>query len=88
VPLSRGNRGSEAARRDGERGREERKKKKRAKKRRSEHGFGGGGKPEKLRTEEIKLMSFLEGAESAGALDFPVCRRRVGDVVFRRRAVD
>jgi len=43
------------------------KKKKRAKKRRSERSFGGGGKPEKLRTKEIKLMSFLEGAESARA---------------------
>lgn len=31
-------------------------------------GFGGGGKPEKLRTKEIKLMSFLEAAESARAL--------------------
>lgn len=33
-------------------------------------------------------MSFLEGAESARALDFPVRQRRVGDVVFRRRVVD
>jgi len=64
------------------------KKKIRAKKRRSKRSFGGGGKPEKLRTKEIKLMRVFWKELRARARDFSVCRRRVGDVVFRRRAVD
>lgn len=71
MPSSRGNRGMVRRRvgtvKKDEEGKKKNKKKTQEKKRRSERGFGGGGKPEKLRTKEIKLMSFLEGAESERA---------------------